>query len=157
MTGPKNNGEDANLDVPAKLLLALRRPTPEPVFIPPTLDEAILQAARKHLSKPERPRFKWLPVLPWLGAATAMIVAGAFLFFHSQPGSHPSNPSAFARQDINHDGRIDILDALALARQLKQGTVSDLRLDVNGDGVVDDRDMQIIASEAVKLNKGGRS
>ena len=157
MTGPKNSPDEANLDGPEKLLSAFRRPTLEPVFVPSTLDEAILRAARKHLSRPESPRFKWLPLLPWFAAAAAMIVAGALLFFHSQPRSNISNPPAFARQDINHDGRVDILDAFALAKRLKQGTVSDLRLDVNGDGIVDERDMQIIASEAVKVNKGGRS
>lgn len=125
--------------------------------MPPTLDEAIVRAARKHLAARETPGFKWLPLLPWLAAASAMVVAGAFVLFHSQPRSNTPNPSAFARQDINHDGRVDILDAFALARQLKQAKISDLRLDLNGDGVVDEGDMRIIAADAVKLNKGGRS
>jgi len=95
-------------------------------------------------------------LLPWLAAAAAMIVAG-FLFFFAGRSSNPRNPATFAREDVNHDGRVDILDAFALARQLKQAKVSDLHLDLNGDGVVDERDMEIIASEAVKLDKGGRS
>jgi len=44
-----------------------------------------------------------------------------------------------------------------LARQLKAGKPSDLRFDVNGDGVVDERDVARIAAHAVSLDKGGRS
>jgi hypothetical protein len=52
---------------------------------------------------------------------------------------------------------VDILDAFALARQLKQGGSGNLQLDVNGDGVVDERDVAALAARAVKLERGGRS
>ena len=68
-----------------------------------------------------------------------------------------TNPAAFAKEDINHDGYVDILDAFAVARQLKGESRPDTHLDVNGDGVVDERDVQVIATRAVELPKGGPS
>jgi hypothetical protein len=64
----------------------------------------------------------------------------------------------FAREDLNHDGRVDILDAFDLARTLKTrpGLTSPV-MDVNGDGVVDERDVTSLAARAVQLPKGGRS
>ncbi|MCL4785299.1 MAG: hypothetical protein KJ070_00695 [Verrucomicrobia bacterium] len=52
---------------------------------------------------------------------------------------------------------MDILDAFLLARHLQSGDKPELNLDLNGDGVVDHRDAETIAAEAVKLEKGGRS
>ena len=105
-----------------------------------------------------RPRTGALRWLPWLSAAAAAVVlllAIPQYFKHQAPGAVGS--SAFARWDLNQDGRVDILDAFALARQLKQGGASSLQLDVNGDGVVDDRDVTAIAARAVKLERGGHS
>ena len=63
--------------------------------------------------------------------------------------------TTFAREDINHDGRVDILDAFQLARELESGAKP--AADLNGDGVVDQRDADLIAARAVRLEKGGRS
>jgi hypothetical protein len=60
-----------------------------------------------------------------------------------------------AREDLNHDGRVDILDAFQLARELRAGKKP--AVDLNGDGVVDERDADVIATRAVSLEKGGRS
>jgi hypothetical protein len=49
------------------------------------------------------------------------------------------------------------LDSFALARELKNGQQSPAVFDVNGDGVVDDRDVALIAAHAVELRKGNRS
>jgi hypothetical protein len=157
MKKPDNSIEDQNLDAPERLIVALRQSKPEPIFVPPTLDETILRAAREHLTGRERPRFRWLPVLPWLATTAAVVVAGAFLFVHSKSNRSLPNGQGFAREDVNHDGRVDVLDAFALARQLKEGRSSNTRLDLNGDGIVDERDVHIIALEAVKLDKGGHS
>lgn len=57
--------------------------------------------------------------------------------------------------DLNADGSVDILDALAIARALKAkatlGTPIDARFDVNGDGVIDRADTDAVAARAVKL------
>jgi hypothetical protein len=61
------------------------------------------------------------------------------------------------REDLNGDGKVDILDALMLAKKLQSAPSSDLQLDVNGDGVIDRRDIETIAAHAVSLEKRGRS
>jgi len=63
----------------------------------------------------------------------------------------------FAREDLNRDGQVDILDSFALARELKSGKSLPAIFDVNGDGVVDERDMALIAAHAVELRKDNRS
>jgi hypothetical protein len=91
------------------------------------------------------------------GAAAAILLLAAIPQFFRRPALGPSRDSAYARGDLNHDGRVDILDAFALARQLKQGGTRNLQLDINGDDVVDERDVAALAARAVKLERGGRS
>src|SRR5262249_30206563 len=64
---------------------------------------------------------------------------------------------AYSREDLNRDGKVDILDAFILARKLQGAPVSDRTLDLNGDGLVNQRDVEIIAVHAVSLEKRGRS
>lgn len=54
-----------------------------------------------------------------------------------------------AEADVNGDGQIDILDALALAQIT--GTTTEERWDLNGDGRIDTSDVDFIALEAVSL------
>ena len=88
--------------------------------------------------------------------ATAAVVLIAFLvaIFHlpRKPGSAPT--VMLVRGDINHDGQVDILDAFALARELKDGTPLGHGFDLNGDGVVDERDVATLAVRAVSLDNG---
>ena len=65
--------------------------------------------------------------------------------------------SGFSQGDLNHDGKVDILDAFALARELRTGVRPTPQMDLNGDGVVDERDVATLAAQAVSLGKGGRS
>ena len=159
MQTPGNNQHDPDeaLEAPPKLAAALKRLPQEPVFIPPTADEAILRAARKHLGVPVPIRTGWSRFMPWVAAAAAIVLLAAIPLFLSSPAHAPVRDSAFARGDLNHDGRLDILDAFALARQLQQGGTRNLQLDVNGDGVVDQRDVAALAARAVKLERGGHS
>jgi len=138
---------------PPKLVAALKELSSRRVFVPPTLDEAILGAARQHLAKPHRSGFKlfrgWL-VFP-ATATACLLLAGLGYFVVKQSGAE------FAREDINRDGQVDILDAFQLARGIQTGVSQSSGMDLNGDGVVDRRDAEIIAVKAVKLEKGGRS
>lgn len=138
-------------------MTVFRESKPETIFVPPTVDEAILRAAHEHLSKREAPTFRWMSLIPWLAATAALVLVGALVFVPWKPSSKQSTASLIRREDVNRDGQVDILDAFALAKELKSGRVSNLQLDLNGDGVVDERDMRMIATEAVKLSKGGRS
>jgi hypothetical protein len=138
---------------PPKLVSALKRVRPAPPFIPPTLDEAILRVAQRHLRQPEPARLNWLRLMPWLAGATAIVLLAVFPPALKRMASSPVPGSRPVREDLNHDGRVDILDAFALARQLKARRTPSLQLDINGDGVVDERDVAAIASRAVRLEK----
>ena len=159
MQMPDNNQphQDEALEAPPRLVSALKRLPQEPIFIPPTADEAILRAARRHLNPPQQPRRGWFRFLPWVAAAAAILLLVGIPQFFMQPAPGPVRDSTFAQGDLNHDGRVDILDAFALARQLKQGGAKNLQLDLNKDGVVDDRDVSALAARAVKLERGGHS
>ena len=63
------------------------------------------------------------------------------------------HPGSVLREDLTGDGKVDVLDAFFLARQIKNGGPLDLKWDVNGDGVVDQRDVDWIASKAVSLER----
>ena len=58
------------------------------------------------------------------------------------------------REDFDRDGRVDILDAFALARRIEEGGESSRRWDLNEDGAVDRRDVDAIAMAAVSLERG---
>jgi hypothetical protein len=147
----QRNEDEAALQAPAKLVDSLKRLHEPQLFIPATLDEAIVRAARQRLEKNRRPA-PWLRFLPWVAAATtAIVLVIAMPRFVAKPGN------SFAKEDLNLDGRVDILDAFALATKLKAGAIASPQLDLNGDGVVDSRDVAVLAAQAVSLRKGGRS
>ena len=139
---------ERNLEAPARLVTALKDGARQKVFVPPTVDEAILKAARTQFTPPGKSRFRWPQRLLWpaLVGACAMIALVARLL----------TPTQFAREDLNRDGKVDILDSFALARELKNGGSLPAYLDVNGDGVVNERDVNAIASRAVALGKDNR-
>jgi hypothetical protein len=141
---------DGNLEAPPKLVSALKRLPQESIFIPSTTDEAVLRAARQHLSRRQAPRFQWFRRMPWVAAAATAVL---LLIAVPQLSRNVSSEAA----SIHENRNVDILDAFALARQLKNGPVTDHRMDLNHDGVVDDRDVADLAAQAVKLDKKGRS
>src|SRR6266576_4776 len=144
---------DEDLKAPPRLIEALRQASSERIFVPPAIDRTILKAAERQFSPAGRGRSRrgW-----WgTGLATASAVVVAFALVTSQ--WQRVAKGRFALEDVNHDGKIDILDAFALARQVKQGGASDKILDFNGDGVVDEKDVATIAAQAVKLEPRGRS
>jgi hypothetical protein len=158
MEMPESNHEREQelLEAPPELVAALKHSPKAPIFIPPTVDEAVLHAARRHLSRPKSSAFAWIFKLRWGFAAVAvgllLAVMPSFL-----RRSTPSSGTVAIRGDLNHDGKVDILDAFALAKELKSGARVGLQLDINGDGVVDERDVTALAAKAVSLGKGGHS
>ena len=152
-TNTRHDGEEPK--APARLVAALKEPPSRRVFVPPTVDEAILGVARRHLTRSGRAGFSFFRSwLVWPTVATACIALVGIIYFVTKPGR---SPAEFAREDLNEDGRVDILDAFQLAREVRSGTELSANLDLNHDGVVDGHDAEFIASNAVKLEKGGRS
>ncbi len=156
--------ESAELEHDApRLASALRALHPSPPPVPRSIDDAIQAAARAHL----RPLVPTAPpatqgriiFFPRLFPKLAMAVAAALMFglgvtYLFRPSPRPG--IAIAREDIDRNGRVDILDAFALARRLQSTAPSaeSQGLDVNGDGIVDQRDVDAVAARAVKVTKG---
>jgi len=179
--GTKN---DEEFEAPPKLVAALRQLPKERVFVPPTIDEALMKAARQHLERPVKKKAVWFRLMPWTVATAGLAAAILLAYPHAKEflGIRPSTFSrsakvvrrgsentvesaippqrqgrAYVREDLNRDGKVDILDAFILAKKLQGANVSDRTLDLNGDGVIDHRDAEIIATHAVSLEKRGRS
>jgi len=124
-----------------------------PGAVPARVDKAILDQAHRRLAKPRHLviRLQWAA---GLAAAAAVIVLGVVLF---NPKSEIRNPKSFrpalaeGRADIDGNGRVDILDAFRLARDIEARGPADLRWDLNGDGRVDQADVDLVAAAAVRL------
>ena len=139
-------------DFEARLGQAIRQLAKERVFVPASKDEKIIGGIRNRLERRNRelgkvkapakrtPKLsrwqKWMPL-----AASILIAASIFYF------SIPQRSVA----DLNGDGKVDVIDALILANQLKSGAIHEA--DVNGDGAVDQKDVQEIASRSVHLDE----
>jgi len=154
-TGDTNTRrDDEEPQAPARLVAALKEPPARRVFVPPAVDEAVIRAARQHLTQP---RPSWVGMfrswLQWFAFAAACIALAGLVYFVTRP----EPKSRFAREDINRDGQVDILDAFQLARDMQSGKQTSANPDLNSDGVLNDRDAEAIAMRAVKLEKGGRS
>jgi hypothetical protein len=158
MQMPQDNNEpdEKVLEAPPRLVSALKQSRKPGIFIPPTVDGAILHAARKQLSRQTERRFKWPFLVRW-GIAFAAVVSLLVITPVVVRNKRTISMAGTVPGDVNHDGQVDILDAFALARQLKAGAPANPQLDINGDGVVDERDVATLAARAVSLGKGGRS
>ena len=147
----RRDGEEPK--APAKLVTALKEPSARRVFMPPSMDAAVLRAAQQHFAKPQPAFTRFLrPWVIWPTTATACLALAGLAFFATR-----SPQPQFAREDINCDGRVDILDAFQLAREIQSGANPTTITDLNNDGLIDRRDAEIIAMHAVRLEKGGKS
>ena len=148
-----DHGADQDLEAPPKLTAALKEASRREIFVPPEIDRAVVKAAQRHLCPPTTPWFspfrRWMLWPALAGAAVLIACIGWFALTSWQ--------WRYAREDLNHDGKVDILDAFALARKIESSQRLPAALDLNGDGVVDARDVALIAAHAVKLEKDNGS
>ncbi len=121
--------------------------------VPPAVDEAVLASARHHLTVRRRAR----AAIRWAGAAAAAAAAIFLIAIHLGPAREARKTTSeviFSKADLNHDGRVDILDAFLLAKRLESGRKPLPEWDFDGDGLVDRRDVDAIAHAAVRLHRG---
>ena len=123
--------------------------------IPSEVDRAILDKASGKLIRPRRRH----SIIRRIGiiAATAAVVIFAFSLDLSRKPRQSTPVSYFAEAvsaDIDQSGRVDILDAFKLARQIESVANVDTNFDMNGDGFVNRGDVDFIAKAAVRLDKG---
>src|SRR5258705_4810810 len=88
-----------------------------------------------------------------MAAAAAVIVIVFKTTHHDRPAQNPAGIVA-AAEDLNHDGKIDILDAYLMAKSLAANQAQSKDRDFNRDGTVDAKDVDVIALAAVTLNGG---
>ena len=171
---------DQEPKAPAKLVTDLKDLHKEHIFVPPKVDQSILNAARKQLGETSREPVEqeaaaqpWSPQwAPWAAAAASLML----LLFLTLPGEKHTSPSASAeevapkqkpsnpttkatmisRKDINKDGQVDILDAFTLASRIQTGAIEE-NWDINGDGQVNQADVEEISAFAVKLEPKDKS
>ncbi|MGO8702587.1 MAG: dockerin type I domain-containing protein [Candidatus Brocadiia bacterium] len=125
-------------------LRALGRPH---MTVPQSADDAILAAARARLG---RKRVSGRAAAWAVAAAVVLAVCLAVLLpiGRRQAVAPPATPAV--TMDVNGDGRVDILDALALERKIEGRERLSLKWDINGDGRVDQKDVRAIAMFAVQ-------
>jgi hypothetical protein len=148
--------EDLDLSVSADMRADLNTLFEPRQSVPPEIDRAVLGCAHQHLIRPQRCR----SVLRWAAFPTYIGIAAVIIFMFSlnltrEPrlSSHVS-ACAEARADIDHNGRVDILDAFTLARHIESASRPEPKLDINGDGLVNREDVDLVAFAAVRLDKG---
>jgi len=105
--------------------------TPATVDVPPFVDARIRAIAR-----PTRRR--------WFAAAAALLIGLGATWFALE--RRPVAPG-----DVDRSGRVDIVDAYALAVRLRSGQQLEPLYDLNGDGKVDERDVDEIARRSVAI------
>jgi hypothetical protein len=150
--------EDMDLRVPSKLSADLNTLF-EPQFgVPPEVDRAVMDRAHKHFvalqsGKGRHRRLYWA----WRIAAAAAVVIFAFsldLTKQAGPTTDRSSLSKTQPVDIDRNGRVDILDAFKLARQIESNGRTETEWDFNHDGLVNRDDVDVVALAAVRLDKG---
>lgn len=153
--------------LPQDVVAALRKRYGPSGGIPTDRDETVLQDAAAHLSQISQPT----AVPPtrstrrWVAWSTGTLIAAALLVaivpWNPQEPQSPNVASSvrtdasrdmesLLRGDFDQNGTVDILDAYAMARDLKTGQALP-QWDQNGDGKTDRQDVDLIAQTAVTL------
>jgi hypothetical protein len=160
MTEHNQSFDDLDRHVPDRLRQDLRALFEPPAAVPPQVDRAILGHARRGRAKPRRLiiRLRWAA---GIAAAAAVVALGVILYQRPPRPHHQSSITnhPFAA-DVDGNGRVDILDAFRLARSIQthgpaapaDSDPAVLRWDLNGDGRVDQGDVDLVAQAAVRLS-----
>jgi hypothetical protein len=161
-SAPEQSDRFGDDELPEALVAELRGVALRNVpAVPATLDAAILQEAKAGFAR--RSRFRLAArVAIGVAAAAAAVVAIALPLLHQseREGTATHAPvatqmlsvmPAAAAEDVDRSGKVDILDAFVVAKLVETGKQIDAAYDVNGDGKVDQADVDRIAQTAVAV------
>ncbi len=155
MTENNRQFDDLDRHVADRLREDLRGLFEPPGAVPARVDKIILDQAHRRLAQPRRLiiRLRWAAGT----AAAAAVIALAVILYQGPNHQLPIisyRSAAGGRADIDANGRVDILDAFQLARRIEAHGPTVPQWDVNGDGRIDKDDVNLVASAAVRLDKG---
>jgi hypothetical protein len=137
--------EDLDLRVSAGFSEDLRTLFKPQLSVPPEVDRAVIDKSHQHfIPKHWRHRI-FQHISLWRIAAAAAVIIFAFSLNLTQ------KPGPTMAVDIDRNGRVDILDAFKLARHIESANRTDKKWDINEDGVVNGKDVDLVASAAVSL------
>ncbi len=138
-----------------------------PNSVPQAIDKKIIAMAQAKFSK--KPHYKILRWLAPLAAAAVIIVAVSLnmpkqvskkavtenkaITLQTPMAKLPDRSVAISGEDIDKDGSVDILDAMKLDMKIKNADAGP-EYDFNKDGVVNKKDVDMVAFYAVRINKG---
>ncbi len=149
-------GEDLDLRISPKLSEDLNTLFKPQFSVLPEVDRVIIDKARQQLIPRHWRGRVFRHISLWRVAAAAAVIIFAFsLNLTQKPG--PTTTSSFIVEaqavDIDENGRVDILDAFKLARYVETSGRTVKEWDINGDGLVDRNDVDMVALAAVRLDK----
>jgi len=144
---------EAEPEAPRRLTEELRRLYDRDLAVPSEIDEAIVARAARQLARrrPAVTLLRWLPVAA--AAAAIILVVLLPLSIREHRPEPPVRGKLAIREDFDRSGRVDILDAFALAREMEKALEPRSDWDINGDGMVDKKDVDTIALAAVSLER----
>ncbi len=146
--------EDLDLGVSPEFSADLNDLFKPQLSVPPEVDRAVIDKSHQHfIPKHWRGRIFQHVSLWRIAAAAAVIIFAFSLNLTQKPGPTTSRSVLAEAQaiDIDRNGRVDILDAFKLARHIESANRTDKKWDINEDGVVNGKDVDLVASAAVSL------
>ena len=153
-TNDRPRTEDAS-ETPPRFVAALRARFAREVHIPAEVDARILAHATSRLSGGKRRVF----VIRWaaVSAAAAAALLAVLLSLPAKDAPHMASSvrAVSAKEDIDGDGKVDIVDAFVLAKHMEASRGLEPQYDFNADGTVDRKDVDVVAMAAVSLNRRG--
>jgi len=163
MFDPREQGKERERAVPKALVDDLGALHDVGLTVPPEVDRAVLAVARQRIAADRVRPSQLRPLLRWAPVGAMAAVAVFFALFLVPAGLHrahekkahksPRTTPYVEREDIDRNGEVDILDALALAHGIESGAALREDWDLNGDGQVDKRDVDQVALAAVSLER----
>lgn len=142
----KEQSQQSEIPVKAALRRDLKALYHDPRPLPESLDQEILGRIQLPQQRTKPARF-----VQRLLAAAAILLVGLTLTGVIWQQTRPAPLQHTQVADLDNNGRVDILDAFWLARQLQADKPTEAHWDLNTDGRVDQSDIDLVAQMAVKL------
>jgi hypothetical protein len=153
----KHFDEDLDLRVSQKFSEDLNILFKPQFSIPPEIDRAVLDKANEKFAPKHWSHRILRHINIWRIAAAAAVIIFAFSLNLTQESGTTTSQSLLVKTgevDIDENGRVDILDAFKLARYVESTGRTEKKWDINGDGLVNSNDVDLVALAAVRLDKG---